>query len=117
MMAALFMNISMISTSTDPNNASQERHANATALDTAILRHQSLTRDRGVELADHQRFTLATDVEVYFCDPQSPWQRGTNQNTNRLSRQYLPKGTDLSLHSQANSARLPADSMSAPERP
>ena len=57
--------------------------------------------DRGKELADHQRLMLATEVEVYFCDPRSPWQRGSNENTNRLLRQYLPRGTDLSLHSQA----------------
>ncbi len=76
--------------------------------------YKSLTWDRGKELADHERFSLDTDIKVYFCDPQSPWQRGSNENTNGLLRQYFPKGMDLS---KVHQNRLNAVARRLNERP
>jgi IS30 family transposase len=76
--------------------------------------YKSLTLDRGTEFAEHRRFKVETNIDVYFCDPNSPWQRGSNENTNRLLRQYFPKGTDLSVHSQA---KLSAVARQLNERP
>ena len=76
--------------------------------------YRSLTWDRGSEMTDHVTFTMATKIDVYFCDPQSPWQRGSNENTNRLLRQYFPRGIDMSTYSQA---KLSAVARQLNERP
>ena len=76
--------------------------------------YQSLTWDRGKEMADHKRFSLDTNIKVYFCDPRSPWQRGSNENTNGLLRQYFPKGMDLS---NVDQNRLDAVARQLNERP
>ena len=80
--------------------------ATITTLPAALRR--TLTWDQGIELAQHRQLTFDTNLAVYFCDPHSPWQRGTNENTNGLLRQYFPKGTDLSVHGPQELARVAA---------
>jgi transposase, IS30 family len=86
--------------------------------DRAVPDHgrRGRARSRSSGRADHADFTIATGIPVYFCDPHAPWQRGSNENTNGLLRQYLPKGTDLSLHSAADLAQIAASLNNRPRK-
>ena len=98
----------------DAHQVEQAMRQAITALPAELAR--TITWDQGIEMATHADFTIATGIPVYFCDPHAPWQRGSNENTNGLLRQYLPKGTDLSLHSAAGLARIAASLNGRPRK-
>jgi IS30 family transposase len=98
----------------DPQTVAEAMIASITTLPEALRR--SLTWDQGTEMHHHRRISLAADIDIYFCDPHSPWQRGSNENTNGLLRQYFPKGTDLSLHSAEHLAAVAAELNERPRK-
>ena len=99
------------------HGAEQVRDAMITAIGgLPVALRRSLTWDQGAEMARHAEITTATDLPIYFCDPHSPWQRGSNENTNGLLRQYFPKGTDLSIHSDNHLAAVAAELNSRPRK-
>jgi IS30 family transposase len=98
----------------DPETVAEAMIASIKTLPDALRR--SLTWDQGSEMHQHARISLAADIDIYFCDPHSPWQRGSNENTNGLLRQYFPKGTDLSAHSAEYLAEVAAQLNERPRK-